>query len=837
MRKIAVFYHLHQVGNWENIFCEQISRLQGSGLLNTTNYFFICVNGDLPLPVTLTFNHTIIKNTDFNSEYDTLNLLYNFCKENNNYNILYLNSLGVIWSKEELNGNKVPTPFGEYSYETIGYNKSCWRKYLEYFTIDKWQECVVELNNYDCVGVEYIDGGFIGEEAHNCQHFSGNFWWANSDYIATLDPQYMIDNKYGRFSCELWIGTNKPKCKSLYNFNKNLYCFEAFETEYTQGKNMNFLRPFRPPRERLIPSKNTNTHGRICMISMFKNEAKHIRKMLDSVTPYIDFWVLQDNGSTDGTSEIVNQWHGDTKIPGFLYTVEEGWVSFGWNRDHLLQRTLKAPHCCDWIMKMDCDEFLHVDEDFDWNLLNVHDASPQALDVFAKAPNCLYFRTWLWRSDLKWAISHDPAHETVYIREDNDYKNFNYSRGQLSTKFKMVAGESFGESYENPTKYVSDALKLEEKLIREGTMLTNNYHFWYIGKSYEDGYVCPQLPLGDIHKREFARRCIFYFEEVLAHTQPGYRETKKAYHIDEMSYYAVVVIGNCYRFLGEHYKAIEYYMRAEEFNPHKNDHLVRLAEIYWELLDFKKMLQITTRLVDPERKNPFPALNFTINPDWYVDTGNHPQFLHQVALERSQFQNVGTIFALNKNPRKKIFVVDNFYEDPNMVRQYALQQEFNGDLRFYKGKRTIGRHSTPQIKQKFEEIMGEPITRWDTPSEEFGGSMNGVFQFCTPEDALVYHHDEQKWAAMIFLTPDAPLQTGTSFYRHKETGIKVAEDTDSFRAFSGGYYDATKFELIDTVGNIYNRCVIFDARQIHAATEYFGQTKEDSRLFHIFFFN
>jgi hypothetical protein len=198
---------------------------------------------------------------------------------------------------------------------------------------------------------------------------------------------------------------------------------------------------------------------------------------------------------------------------------------------------------------------------------------------------------------------------------------------------------------------------------------------------------------------------------------------------------------------------------------------------------------------------------------------------------------VGTIFALNRNQRKKLFVVDDFYENPDLVRKYALNQEFNGDIRFYKGKRTIGRHSTPQIKQRFEQIMGEKITRWDTPSEEFGGSMNGVFQYCTPEDALVYHYDSQKWAAMIFLTPDAPPQTGTSFYRHKETGIKVAEDPDADRAFAGGFYDATKFELIDTVGNMYNRCLIFDARAIHAATEYFGQTKENSRLFQIFFFD
>jgi glycosyltransferase involved in cell wall biosynthesis len=101
---------------------------------------------------------------------------------------------------------------------------------------------------------------------------------------------------------------------------------------------------------------------------MFKNEAKNIRKMLDSVAPYIKYWVLQDNGSTDGTVDIVKQWAQETNLPGHLYKVEEGWVNFGWNRDHLLQTALKLDHGCDWIMKMDCDETLEVGADFDWSI-------------------------------------------------------------------------------------------------------------------------------------------------------------------------------------------------------------------------------------------------------------------------------------------------------------------------------------------------------------------------------------------------------------------------------------------------------------------------------------
>ena len=583
----------------------------------------------------------------------------------------------------------------------------------------------------------------------------------------------------------------------------------------------------------MLINKNTAKNGRICMISMFKNESAGIGRMLESVAPYIDYWVLQDNGSTDGTPQIVEEWAKKYNIPGFMYKCEEGWIGYGWNRDHVLQKALKADHNCDWIMKMDCDEALEVDDGFNWEELNDH--SDHAFAVHARAPGCQYFRTWIWRSDLPWRFNHDPAHETIYVDIENIRENFTFKH--LGLKFKMLCGiPHIGESYQNPAKYAIDALKLEEKLIRENTMLENIYHFFYIGKSYEDA-MPNKLPLGEVHNLEMARRAIFYFTEWLEVKHPGFKETRKSTSsdIDEMAYYAVHVIGIAHQFLGEHYKAIEWYKAAEQFAPSRNDHLVSLAQIYWQLTDYKKMLQTTSILMQPERKNPFPDLAFAICTNNYYDTGDYVKFLHNSAIElntQEKFTPLGSLLALNSTPRRKLWVVDNFYEDPHALREFALSQYFHDDLRFYKGKRTDNVYHTPQIKQRFEEIMGVKIK--DFPGQ---GTMNGVFQYCTPEDLLVHHHDTQTWAAMVFLTPDAPFETGTSFYRHKQTGITLAEQPNSDAYSMHGFYDRTKFELIDQVGNVFNRLVIFDARCLHSATQYFGTKKENARLFHIFFFD
>ena len=185
---------------------------------------------------------------------------------------------------------------------------------------------------------------------------------------------------------------------------------------------------------------------------------------------------------------------------------------------------------------------------------------------------------------------------------------------------------------------------------------------------------------------------------------------------------------------------------------------------------------------------------------------------------------------LNRKPQMTTWVVDNFYADPMAVRNFAMKQEFVEEKDYYKGCRTKHQYFLPGTKEAFEKIMGIQIREWESHG------MCGKFQYCTAQDSLVYHHDGQTWAAMIYLTPDAPYDCGTSLFASKN-GARKSSDANIRTAFDGGFYDSTKFDLIDSIGNVFNRLFIFDAQNIHAASKYFGQTIEDSRLFHIFFFD
>jgi len=569
-----------------------------------------------------------------------------------------------------------------------------------------------------------------------------------------------------------------------------------------------------------------NKSAKIVMITMFKNESRVLQRMLESCKPHVDFYVMQNNGSTDGSDEIAKQFLLDNKLSGVVYEVEEGWKGFGWNRDHLIQYCQRTDHGCDWILKMDCDEVLEIDESFDWSILDSKET--QAFHIPAVSGDCVYYRAWMYNAKLPWRFNHDPCHETVYC--DIPEIGNQFACVDLPVSFRQI-GYNEGQSWSNPTKFISDALILEEKMIRENSILDNLYHFWYIGKSYFDAYQSHSFPLGDSQKKEFAKRCIYYFNEYINHVQ---KQRGGQFVVDEMCYNSLLFSAECHSFLGDQTASIACYNLAGNFAPGRNDHYFALAQIYKKSQEYEKMLEVTTIMMQPERTNAFPRYSSFIDQSIYYDSkSNKVQDLHSFALNKvsNHSEKFLEVFNINKLPQKRFFVVDNFYINPENVREFALSVEYKEDIRWYKGLRSEIPYRPKGIKQAFERIIGEEIFNF----EEHG--YNGCFQITTASDPQVYHYDMQKWAAMIYLTPDAPLESGTRLHKSKITGLRHASEEGVDFSFSCGFYDSTKFDVVDSAGNIFNRLVIMDARSIHSAGPYFGQSNGDGRLTHLFFFD
>lgn len=197
----------------------------------------------------------------------------------------------------------------------------------------------------------------------------------------------------------------------------------------------------------------------------------------------------------------------------------------------------------------------------------------------------------------------------------------------------------------------------------------------------------------------------------------------------------------------------------------------------------------------------------------------------------------------------RVIIVDNFYGKPEGVREFALEAHYADisptDYPGFASKQTI---DSATLAQRFEELIGSPLNV-DSSRFTWGG-----FRFITADSGSrpkVHADVAVDWAGMVYLTPDAPMSSGTAFYRHKATGLESPPTDRQARAW--GYADAaefddkviradkadlTKWEQIGHVGPVFNRLVLFRGAEFyHAPLGGCGTDTETARLTHIFFFN
>jgi len=362
---------------------------------------------------------------------------------------------------------------------------------------------------------------------------------------------------------------------------------------------------------------------------MVNNEAHCIERMLNTVWPYIDYWVIQDNGSTDGTQDIIRNFFEEKGIPGFLYQLD-WWEGHGINRDHCIKTALEADHGCDWILRVDADEQLIIDDEFDWSVFD--DTSIQSFNVAARDGGTTYFRTWLWNAKEPWAFYPDKAHETIYLDRDGIGEEFQRVNLPIGMRHLLT---NDGMTWAKPMKFLKDALNLELGNVPTRKVLTDNYHLWYIAKSYADCHDdVENLPYGQLHKEEYARRAIFYYKMYLYQTNPRYElEGISEGDGQEMAWYAAFGIGQMYRSLNEDESAIKWYQRASEFCANRNENYFNMALLYEKTGQYQNMLNISKFLISADRYNPFPNRQFLIMNYAYPDTSQEPHWLHARALD------------------------------------------------------------------------------------------------------------------------------------------------------------------------------------------------------------
>lgn len=236
--KAVAFYHIYCTennANWANIFLDQFTTLENSGLLDQLENVFITMIATREAAVRLAdlaalFNkdqkiaavrwdnpyysdQEMVDNIDraVVTEAITHAGLWQWCHGlQEPYKVLYFHSKGITAYRRHLDNAQ---DWDGINAQVYG-NYFFWRRFLDWGCMTNWMSCVGKLNHVDLCGVNYM--------STPAPHFSGGYFWANSDYIKKLpNPQSIawwdelqaktqdqwLKQAPKRFKDEMWVAS------------------------------------------------------------------------------------------------------------------------------------------------------------------------------------------------------------------------------------------------------------------------------------------------------------------------------------------------------------------------------------------------------------------------------------------------------------------------------------------------------------------------------------------------------------------------------------------------------------------------------------------------------
>lgn len=212
----------------------------------------------------------------------------------------------------------------------------------------------------------------------------------------------------------------------------------------------------------------------ICLNMIVKNESKILPVLFESLKDFIDYYVIVDTGSTDGTQELIPKIMDKYGIKGEVY--EEEWVSFGVNRQQALE---KAVGKTKYILIIDADEELVYNKNFDFTKLD-----KSHYGIKRKLGSIEYYLPALINigdnNKLGWYWKY-PVHNILFAANCSTGRT-DFSMKDIFIKSKMHTGaKSHGVTpYE---KYSRDAELLLEYHLKHPK---DARVVFYLGRSYDD---------------------------------------------------------------------------------------------------------------------------------------------------------------------------------------------------------------------------------------------------------------------------------------------------------------------------------------------------------------
>jgi glycosyltransferase involved in cell wall biosynthesis len=215
---------------------------------------------------------------------------------------------------------------------------------------------------------------------------------------------------------------------------------------------------------------------KICLSMIVKNEAPVIRRCFESVLPIIDYWVIVDTGSTDGTQGIVKEF-ANVK-PGELH--ERPWVDFAYNRTEALNLAKGHGH---YTLIIDADDVLELKPGFKMSFLT---ADSYLVDI--RQMELRYSRVQLVRSSLPWRYE-GVLHEFLSCgRNKYEQRIFPENRPQQRLTGAVIRMTEGGARRRTSAveRFSRDAALLERALETESDPFLFARYKFYLAQSYQN---------------------------------------------------------------------------------------------------------------------------------------------------------------------------------------------------------------------------------------------------------------------------------------------------------------------------------------------------------------
>ena len=135
---------------------------------------------------------------------------------------------------------------------------------------------------------------------------------------------------------------------------------------------------------------------KLSLALIVKNEnVAHFRECLESVAPFIDYYCICDNGSTDGTQEFIKEFFDEKGIEGEVHNVE--WVNFGHNRTECLE---KLHSKTEYIVMIDADDRIVGKPDL--SIENLRKEGCDGYGLRISRGDFIWWRNQVFKGDSKW---------------------------------------------------------------------------------------------------------------------------------------------------------------------------------------------------------------------------------------------------------------------------------------------------------------------------------------------------------------------------------------------------------------------------------------------------